>query len=81
MFYGGFNVPPASSVGPGFITLTFIAQVVAKPTSGSYQLNVQVTDSLADVVMLHNVASIIVQNASPSPSSASAASPSASPAH
>ncbi|TMB92435.1 MAG: DUF11 domain-containing protein [Chloroflexi bacterium] len=81
VFYGGFNVPPASSVGPGFITLTFIAQVVAKPTSGSYPLNVQVTDSLADVVMLHNVASIIVQAATPSPSSASAASPSASPAH
>jgi uncharacterized repeat protein (TIGR01451 family) len=80
VFYGGFNVPPASSIGPGFITLSFIAQVVAKPTSGSYPLNVQVTDSLADVVMLHNVASIIVQGVTPSPSAASA-SPSASPAH
>jgi uncharacterized repeat protein (TIGR01451 family) len=81
VFYGGFNVPPASSVGPGFVTLAFIAQVVAKPTPGAYTLNVQATDSLGDVVMLHTVASIIVQGGTPSPSPGRAASPSASPAH
>ena len=81
VFYGGFNVPPASTVGPGFITLAFIAQVVAKPTSGAYPINVQVTDSLGDVVMLHGVASIIVQGVTPSPSPGRAASPSASPSH
>src|SRR5207302_5506740 len=38
VFYGGFNIPPASSAGPGIITVAFMVQVVARPPAGAYPL-------------------------------------------
>jgi uncharacterized repeat protein (TIGR01451 family) len=82
VFYGGFNIPSASSVGPGLITVVFTVQVVPKPSTGSFPLNVQVTDSLPnEVVRLSSVAPIVVQGGTPSPSGAAATTPSPSPAH
>lgn len=66
VFYGGFVLPAASSGGPGFVVVAFTAQVVPRPVNGSFPIDVQVTDSLGDVVSQTNVASITVQGA-PSP--------------
>jgi len=76
VFYSGFVLPPASSAGPGFIDIVFIAQVAAHPAAGSFQINVQVTDDALDVVTLSNAASVTVVATAASASPAATASPS-----
>jgi uncharacterized repeat protein (TIGR01451 family) len=78
VFYSGFVLPPASSAGPGFVEIVFIAQVAPHPAAGSFPINVQVTDDALDVVTLSNGAPVtIVGGGSPSASPGAAASPSA----
>jgi hypothetical protein len=67
VFYGGFLVPAASSVGPGYIVVAFRVEVVTQAQSGSYPVSAQVTDASGDVVTLNNVAPVTVVAPSPSP--------------
>ncbi len=60
VFYGGFELPSQTSLGPGKVTIEFIAQCVANPGKGVYPAQVQVTDSLGDQVRAANVARVNV---------------------
>jgi uncharacterized repeat protein (TIGR01451 family) len=82
VFYSGFVLPPASSVGPGFVDIVFIAQVASHPAAGSFPINIQVTDDALDVVTLSNAAQVTVGgagSASSSPSASASASATPSP--
>ena len=48
-FYGGFEIPPQTSLGPGKLIIQFIAQCVTDPGKGVFPVQVQVTDTLNDV--------------------------------
>ena len=60
VFYGGFELPSQTSLGPGKVTIEFIAQCLPDPGKGVYTAQVQVTDRLGDQVRVANVASVNV---------------------
>jgi uncharacterized repeat protein (TIGR01451 family) len=78
VFYGGFELPPDSSTGPGIINIVFKATVVGRPAKGMYSLSIQVTDDVQDVVYLVNAAPVSVAGVTPTPSPAGP-SPGATP--
>jgi uncharacterized repeat protein (TIGR01451 family) len=57
-FYGGFELPPQTSLGPGKLVIQFIVQCVADPGKGVYPLQAQVTDTLNDSVTITNAAPV-----------------------
>ena len=59
-YYGGFDLPPQTSLGPGTLTIEFIAQCIPKPGKGVFPIQVAVTDSLRDQVSIQNVAPLNV---------------------
>jgi len=60
VFYGGFELPSQTSLGPGKVTIEFIAQCLPNPGKGLFTSQVQVTDRLGDQVRIANVASVNV---------------------
>jgi hypothetical protein len=60
VFYGGFEIPPQTTLGPGTLTIEFIAQCVPLPGKGVFTIQVAVTDALRDRVSLANVAPLNV---------------------
>jgi uncharacterized repeat protein (TIGR01451 family) len=56
VFYGGFELPPQTSLGPGKLIIQFIAQCVTDPGKGVFPVAVQVTDTLNDSATITNVA-------------------------
>ncbi|MBV8194223.1 MAG: hypothetical protein JOY80_01700 [Candidatus Dormibacteraeota bacterium] len=60
VFYGGWTIPAASSGGPGFVTVVFIASVSPRPPSGTYPITVQTSDAGGDVVTLTGAAPVMV---------------------
>lgn len=59
-FYGGFELPPQTSLGAGRVTIQFIAQCISQPGSGVFAAQVQVTDTLGDIASIRNVAAVHV---------------------
>jgi uncharacterized repeat protein (TIGR01451 family) len=59
-FYGGFELPPKTSLGPGEVIIEFIAQCIPAPGKGVFPIQVQVTDSFNDTVRVTNVAPLNV---------------------
>ncbi len=62
-FYGGFELPPQTSLGAGKVTIEFIAQCIDQPGKGVFPIQVQVTDTLGDIASITNVAPVNVFNA------------------
>ena len=60
VFYGGFELPPQTSLGPGTLTIEFIAQCIPNPGKGVFTIQVSVTDASRDHVSLANVAPLNV---------------------
>jgi uncharacterized repeat protein (TIGR01451 family) len=60
VFYGGFEMPPQTTLGPGTLTIEFIAQCIPDPGKGVFTIQVAVTDALRDRVSLANVAPLNV---------------------
>jgi uncharacterized repeat protein (TIGR01451 family) len=60
VFYGGFEIPPQTSLGPGTLTIEFIAQCIPAPGKGVYPIQVAVTDASRDHVSLMNAAPLNV---------------------
>jgi hypothetical protein len=60
VFYGGFEIPPQTTLGPGTLTIDFIAQCIPLPGKGVFSIQVAVTDALRDRVSLANVAPLNV---------------------
>ncbi len=60
VFYGGFEIPPQTSLGPGTLTIEFIAQCIPAPGKGVYPIQVAVTDASRDHVSLMNAAPVNV---------------------
>jgi uncharacterized repeat protein (TIGR01451 family) len=57
-FYGGFELPPQTSLGPGKLVIQFIVQCVPDPGKGVYPIQAQVTDTLNDSMTITNVAPV-----------------------
>jgi uncharacterized repeat protein (TIGR01451 family) len=55
-FYGGFELPPQTSLGPGKLVIQFIVQCIADPGKGVFPVQAQVTDTLNDTVLITNAA-------------------------
>jgi uncharacterized repeat protein (TIGR01451 family) len=60
VFYGGFEMPPQTTLGPGTLTIEFIAQCIPDPGKGVFTIQVAVTDASRDRVSLANVAPLNV---------------------
>jgi uncharacterized repeat protein (TIGR01451 family) len=60
VFYGGFEIPPQTSLGPGTLTIEFIAQCIPMPGKGVFAIQVAVTDASRDHVSLANAAPVNV---------------------
>jgi uncharacterized repeat protein (TIGR01451 family) len=60
VFYGGFEIPPQTSLGPGTLTIEFIAQCIPAPGKGVYPIQVAITDASRDHVSLMNAAPLNV---------------------
>jgi uncharacterized repeat protein (TIGR01451 family) len=60
VFYGGFEVPPQTSLGPGKLVIQFIAQCITDPGKGVYPIQAQVTDTLNDSVTITGAAPVNV---------------------
>ncbi len=60
VFYGGFEIPPQTSLGPGTLTIEFIAECIPDPGKGVFTAQVSVTDSSRDHVAIANVAPLNV---------------------
>ena len=60
VFYGGFELPPQTSLGPGTLTIEFIAECIPEPGTGVFTVNVSVTDASHDHVEIDNVAPLNV---------------------
>ncbi len=58
VFYGGFEVPPQTSLGPGKLVIQFIAQCISDPGKGVFPIQAQVTDTDNDSVTITNVAPV-----------------------
>jgi uncharacterized repeat protein (TIGR01451 family) len=59
-FYGGFEVPPQTTLGAGRVTIQFIVQCIDQPGRGVYPIQVQVTDTLGDIASITNAAPVNV---------------------
>jgi uncharacterized repeat protein (TIGR01451 family) len=55
-FYGGFELPPQTSLGPGKLVIQFIVQCVPDPGKGVFPVQAQVTDTRNDSVTITNAA-------------------------
>lgn len=62
VFYGGFELPPQTTLGPGTLTIQFIAQCIPDPSKGVYTVQVSVTDASNEHVEIDNVAPLNVFN-------------------
>lgn len=62
VFYGGFELPPQTSLGPGTLTIEFIAQCIPAPGKGVFPVQVAVTDASRDQVSIANAAPLNVFN-------------------
>jgi uncharacterized repeat protein (TIGR01451 family) len=60
VFYGGFELPPQTTLGPGTLTIQFIAQCIPAPSTGVYTVQVSVTDASRDHVEIDKVAPLSV---------------------
>jgi uncharacterized repeat protein (TIGR01451 family) len=65
VFFGGFELPPQTSLGPGTLTIEFIAECIPDPGKGSFTSQAQVidqssTDQNSDIVSVKNVAPVNV---------------------
>jgi uncharacterized repeat protein (TIGR01451 family) len=65
VFFGGFDLPPQTSLGPGTLTIQFIAECIPDPGKGSFTSQAQVidqstTDQNSDIVSIKNVAPLNV---------------------
>ena len=60
VFYGGFELPPQTSLGPGTLTIEFIAQCIPDPGKGVFPVQVAVTDAARDQVSVANAAPLNV---------------------
>ena len=60
VFYGGFELPPQTSLGPGTLTIEFIAQCIPNPGKGVFPIQVAVTDAARDQVSVANAAPLNV---------------------
>jgi hypothetical protein len=60
VFWGGFELPPQTTLGPGTLTIQFIAQCITAPSKGVYTVQVSVTDAARDHVEIDNVAPLNV---------------------
>ena len=60
VFYGGFEMPPQTTLGPGTLTVEFMAQCIPDPGKGVFTIQVAVTDASRDRVSLANVAPLNV---------------------
>jgi hypothetical protein len=60
VFYGGFELPPQTSLGPGTLTIEFIAQCIPNPGKGVFPIQVSVTDASRDHVAIVNAAPLNV---------------------
>ena len=60
VFYGGFELPPQTTLGPGTLTIEFIAQCIPNPGKGVFTIQVAVTDASRDHVSVANVAPLNV---------------------
>ncbi len=63
VFYGGFELPPQTTLGPGTLTIEFIAQCIPNPGKGVFSIQVAVTDASRDHVSIANVAPLNVFSA------------------
>jgi uncharacterized repeat protein (TIGR01451 family) len=57
-FYGGFELPPQTSLGPGKLVIQFIVQCVPNPGRGVYPIQAQVTDTLNDSATITGAAPV-----------------------
>ena len=60
VFYGGFELPPQTTLGPGTLTIEFIAQCIPNPGKGVFTIHVAVTDASRDQVSIANAAPLNV---------------------
>ena len=60
VFYGGFELPPQTTLGPGTLTIQFIAQCIPDPGKGVFPVQVSVTDASRDHVEIDNAAPLNV---------------------
>jgi hypothetical protein len=60
VFYGGFELPPQTSLGPGKLVIQFIAQCITDPGKGLFPIQAQVTDTDNDSVTITNAAAVNV---------------------
>lgn len=60
VFYGGFELPPQTTLGPGTLTIEFIAQCIPNPSKGVFPIQVSVTDASRDHVGVSNTAPLNV---------------------
>jgi hypothetical protein len=60
VFYGGFELPPQTTLGPGTLTIQFIAQCIPDPGKGVFTVQVSVTDASRDHVEIVGVAPLNV---------------------
>jgi hypothetical protein len=60
VFYGGFELPPQTTLGPGTLTIEFIAQCIPDPGKGVFTVQVSVTDAARDHVSIAGVAPLNV---------------------
>lgn len=62
VFYGGFELPPQTTLGPGTLIIEFITQCVPNPGKGVFPIQVSVTDASRDHVSDANAAPVNVFN-------------------
>jgi uncharacterized repeat protein (TIGR01451 family) len=60
VFFGGFELPPQTTLGPGTLTIQFIAQCIPDPGKGVFTVQVSVTDASRDHVEIDNAAPLNV---------------------
>ena len=60
VFYGGFELPPQTTLGPGTLTIQFIAECIPNPGKGVFGVQVSVTDESGDHVEINNAAPLNV---------------------
>ena len=80
VYYGGWNLPAATDVRPGTLTIIFSAKVLPTAFGGRYGVSAQLTDKEGNVVSLGETAqlSIVAPTATPVPSATPSATRSSS---